>query len=297
MKNKIHEFLNHLRLGSPAAARVYPLWLNRLYSMFPYDKIEDLKSTDLDAFFSQITDRYKPRTVALAMFAIKCFLRYLLSTNHHTVHPELYRAPKFHYKPIDIITPLEHQSILKVIDTNTFQGLRDYVMISLLHDTGCRVSEICSMRVEMINRNVCGATIETKKTSMCRQISWHPSTHHMLTHKYLPLRRALKHFGGGLFVRQVVDGFPGSDYTPRSLQRRLIMYKNRAGIRRRIYPHLYRHTWVIDRRRLGAPHSFLQKGVGHRNPMSIHHYDQFVDTEHGDLRVKYLDKVYATKTK
>ncbi len=75
--------------------------------------------------------------------------------------------------------------------------------------------------------------------------------------------------GGDLF------GSPrGSCYTPRQIQQLVKELAAEAGIIKRVYPHLFRHTiaqYLADR---GMPENLLQKILGHESPRTTQIYYQ-----------------------
>ena len=44
----------------------------------------------------------------------------------------------------------EVQAILKAIDRHSPSGERDYVLLSLLYNTGARVQEVCDLRIDSL---------------------------------------------------------------------------------------------------------------------------------------------------
>jgi site-specific recombinase XerD len=162
-------------------------------------------------------------------------------------------------------------------------------MIRLLWDTGVRVSELCDMDITNIDENKTSAVISTKKTGKKRIIVWSNETHDLLL-KYMPIRLELHRINKStaLFIGTEHGKGWSVRLTPRSVQRRVMYYVNRAGIKEKITPHSFRHGWAHKRRDQNAPLSFIQRGLGHLNPVSTFVYEQYCDNEFEKSAMNYL---------
>jgi site-specific recombinase XerD len=67
--------------------------------------------------------------------------------------------------------------------------------------------------------------------------------------------------------------------TSKSVQRTIKYYVDRAGIKEKITPHSFRHGWAHKRRDQNAPLAFIQRGLGHINPISTFIYEQYNDVD------------------
>jgi len=65
----------------------------------------------------------------------------------------------------------------------------------------------------------------------------------------------------------------------RSVERIIKYYSNKAGIIEKVTPHSFRHGWACMRRDQNAPLSFIQRGLGHLNPVSTFIYEQYSDLD------------------
>ena len=72
---------------------------------------------------------------------------------------------------------------------------------------------------------------------------------------------------------------PSVRITTRTVQRIIKSLALEAKIKKKISPHSFRHGWACHRRDMGAPLSFIQKGLGHQNPASTFVYEQYADPE------------------
>ncbi len=65
-------------------------------------------------------------------------------------------------------------------------------------------------------------------------------------------------------------------------------YIDRAGIKEKITPHSFRHGWAHFRRDQNASLAFIQRGLGHVNPISTFVYEQYNDMEFENNANNYL---------
>jgi integrase len=63
----------------------------------------------------------------------------------------------------------------------------------------------------------------------------------------------------------------------------------KASLNEKITPHSFRHGWAHKRRDQNAPLAFIQRGLGHANPVSTFIYEQYQDSEFEINANKYLD--------
>ncbi len=113
-----------------------------------------------------------------------------------------------------------------------------------------------------------------------RIIVWSEETHRLLM-KYMPIRLELRkcNHASALFVGYLKGRGWSPRLTSRSVERIIKYNVDRAGIKEKITPHSFRHGWAHVRRDRNAPLAFIQKGLGHSNPISTFVYEQYNDKE------------------
>lgn len=131
-------FINHMKIRTPeditvASVREFRLWLNRQPGWKSNTGIQTLKKN---------TQNYY-------MIALRSFLKYLAKNQIKTLAPDMIELAKVGQRHIDLITPEELRRLLAAPSGDDLTSLRDKAILELLFSTGLRVAELCSLSREM----------------------------------------------------------------------------------------------------------------------------------------------------
>jgi integrase/recombinase XerD len=158
------------------------------------------------------------------------------------------------------------------------ERLRNWTLIALLFHTGLRVSELCNLRVQDI-RHKEGLPYSLKFIGKGNKERWVVLSEEAqrALHQWLRERRLL-----------VAELPPGSDtehvwlavtgrkrgkhLSPQGVWELLRHYANEAGISKRVYPHLLRHTYATEAIRGGAKLHALRDSLGQANIATTSRY-------------------------
>ena len=181
------------------------------------------------------------------------------------------KAPKAPKKVTPAFTDDHIQRMLAVCDTSKPTGFRDYVILLLLLDTGMRVAEIGSLRVENVHDTYIKVEGKGRKE---REIGIHPEMSKLLwkyVHKY-------RHAVDGeplLFVgRRGPLGVYGIQYVVRSI-------KQKTGLSHiKLSAHVFRHTHSKMYMENGGELFKLSRELGHSSIQTTKIYlEDFGSTE------------------
>jgi integrase/recombinase XerD len=167
------------------------------------------------------------------------------------------RAPPEHRGAVERLTVAEEMNFL---DQAYTQGGRTGLMLQTLLETGARVSELVALRVE--DADLAGRIIAIRNGKGGKR-------------REVPIRRELAqllrlHIGarraGPLFISRQ----HGSGHLPHQLTRQRVgqivrAVARAAGLAKRIYPHLLRHTVATRLLAKGMDITDLQRFLGHEN--------------------------------
>ena len=146
------------------------------------------------------------------------------------------------------------------IDQAYAQGGQVGLMMQVLLETGARVSEFVALRVEDVSLAERAIVIEDGKGGKRREVPMRPDLARLLA-LHIGRRRS-----GPLFVsrQKRADGRPPA-FTRQRIGQMVRQIARDAGIGKRIYPHLLRHTMATRLLAIGMDITDVQKFLGHED--------------------------------
>jgi integrase/recombinase XerD len=200
------------------------------------------------------------KTVARNLVAIRTFFRFLVQDEIVTVNPaEEFGSPKISKTLPEILTLSEVEKLLDQPDRGTPLGIRDRAMIEMLYATGMRVSELIGLQLNQINLEG-GYVLLYGKGSKERMVPLGLEALKWVTHYLKTVREALDK---GKNHPALFLGRGGKGLTRQQFWKSLKEYGLRAGIRKRITPHLLRHSFASHLLERGADLRSVQMMLGH----------------------------------
>jgi integrase/recombinase XerD len=200
------------------------------------------------------------RSVGRALSAIRTFHRFLLAEELTDRDPTAHlEAPRAILKLPDTLSRAEVEALLAVPPADTPRSARDRTMLEVLYAAGLRISELVGLTLADVN--LAGGFVRVHgKGSKERLV---PLGRMALgaVKDYLESNRPALLKG-----RQVKTLFPGRAGRPLSRQAfflALKRYSRRAGITRRVSPHVLRHAFATHLLEGGADLRSVQLLLGH----------------------------------
>ena len=272
----VEEYLAWKETHSRAAFKAYRIWVER-FQDFVNESPEELKLSNVTAFARLIQRTYAPKNAQYGMSIIHNYLRFWKEQGRLSLPLYLIRVPAAIANTHNAITEEEYQRMLKVLQEPRLTSLRDRCIIRLLHDTGMRVGELCSLSVGDLENGT--AVIRTEKTTRRRRVFWTEETEFAIREYMRDRGETCKptNASSALFVG--VRGNAGTRITSRSVQRMVKEVTRLAGIDRVICPHSFRHGFIHRSARKGIPDSVIALLVGHATPFTVAHYTKLSGLE------------------
>jgi integrase/recombinase XerD len=255
-------FLDHLRVEenrSPGTVQRYHSHIQRFLSEVGDSPVTETTTERLAYFKRRLLDaKLSAATMAAILSCLRTFLTYLREVHQLPVYdPSRIRRPKIPKREVAYLTKEEIQAFFKAIPTTTLSGLRDRALIEILYASSMRISEALSLNRNQINWELREAHI-IGKGNKPRKVYF---TEDALTwlRDYLSYRHD-DHLA--LFLVQ-------SDL-PKRLEahgtwRRFRRYATRAGLGKRVYPHMLRHTMATTLLANGCPIGHIKALLGHEH--------------------------------
>src|SRR5574343_293459 len=273
-------FLDYTKVKSPkditdAMVRDFRIWLNRQEAK----RIKGVSNSTL-----------KKRTQNYYLIALRSFLKYLARQNITSLAPDRIELAKVPERSLDLITIEELERLLKAPDTSTARGLRDKAMLEMLFSNGLRVSELCSVPRD-INLRLDKLSVRGKGEKV--RVVFISDDARTYVQKWLDKRDDMD---DALFVQiagkneKLMKNRDTMRLTPRSVERIIKQYAIKAGISKKVTPHVIRHSFATDLLRNGADLRSVQVLLGHANINTTQIYTHITDTELKNIHKKFHRK-------
>lgn len=245
-------------------AEAYMDDVSKLISYFNECGIElsDITLDDLHGFAAAMGDLgIAPRSQSRIISGVRSFFRFLNIDGYRQDDPgELLESPKIGRHLPDVLSVQEIDAILQAIDRTLPEGQRNRAMIETMYSCGLRVSELCSLKMADLYPEE-GFVRVTGKGSKQRLV---------------PISgRALHEIELYLSQRCHIEIKPGSESflflsfrRGKPISRVMVfdMVKDltaKAGIRKNVSPHTFRHSFATHLLEGGANLRAIQAMLGH----------------------------------
>src|SRR5262245_55028718 len=214
------------------------------------------KASDVSAFIKYLYDRkLKPRSAARAIAAVRGFHRFLILERATTENPTAtVDAPKW-WKPLPNVLSLEEvDRLLAAPDVSSNEGLRDKAMLEVIDATGLRVSELIGLKMDGINLEsrfvrCIGKGDKERIVPLGEQAAGAVAAY---------IKRRPRVPNDHLFLTE-----RGRLLTRDNFEERVRTYAVKTGIRKRITPHVLRHSFATHLLERGADLRAVQMMLGH----------------------------------
>jgi site-specific recombinase XerD len=270
----LNTFLGFSKLKNPEkitddSIREFRLWLNRKES----GVIKDGRKENL-----------KKRTQNYYLIALRAFLKYLMRRNIKSLPPERIELAKVAERSLDLISPEELKRLMEAPKGDDLASFRDRAILELLFSTGLRVSELCSLSSD-IDLKADELSVRGKGDKV--RVVFLSDRAKSVVKEYLSKR---KDMSDALFVQMGKinkKSEEGSRLTSRSVERIVKRYAIKAGITKKVTPHVIRHSFATDLLKNGADLRSVQMLLGHANIGTTQIYTHITDKHLKEIHKKF----------
>lgn len=223
------------------------------------------------------------------LIALRAFLKYLARQEIKSMPAEKIELAKINERQLDLIDPYQLEKLLDSPKGNDLKNLRDKAILELLFSTGLRVSELCSLTSE-INLNTDELSVRGKGGKV-RVVFLSEKAKDALK-KYLSARKDMNE---ALFIqiknnKNKENTLETKALTRRSVERIVKYHAIKAGISKKVTPHIIRHCFATDLLGNGADIRSVQIILGHANIGTTQIYTHITDKHLRDVHKKYHNK-------
>jgi site-specific recombinase XerD len=258
----LSRFIDHSKLKSASditdtTVREFHLWLNRQPSG---RKLSD-RST------------LKKKTQNYYLIALRSFLKFLAKRGITSLSPEHIELAKVGERALDLITNEELKQLLEAPNGSDLKSLRDKAVLELLFSTGllCSLSKDINLKADELS--IRGKGEKIRVVFLSKEAKEAIKT-------YLDKRDDMDE---ALFVRLNREKLGAKEkdlaLDPRSIQRIIKYWAIKAGISKKVTPHVIRHCFATDLLSNGADLRSVQMLLGHSNISTTQIYTHVTDSE------------------
>ena len=258
-------FLAFAKTSSPSGItdsviREYRLWLNRQPGP---------------------TGSLKKKTQNFHLIALRAFLKYLAKRDVKSLQPDKIELAKVPERSLDLITTAELERLMKAPSGTDLKQVRDRAIMELLFSTGLRVSELCGLNNDIdLTRDELSVRGKGEKI---RVVFLSPNAKSAVK-AYLKARKDMEE---PLFVNYGKGRAKIGRLTPRAVEMLVKYYAIKAGITKKVTPHVIRHSFATDLLENGADLRSVQALLGHANIQTTQVYTHVTDKHLRDIHKRY----------
>ncbi len=292
------QFLEHTEIERGRAVKTienYDHYLTRFFGQMNIKDTNDITEEKVREFRLWLNrqsgtgkESMKRRTQNYYLIALRAFLKYLRKRGMESLSPEKIELAKVPERHLDLISSAELTRLLESADGVDERGLRDKAMLELLFSTGLRVSELCSLDVDLdLTRD--DFSIRGKGDKV--RVVFISETARTAVRAYLKARKDMEQalFVNVPFVGKTEKSTPAR-LTPRSVERMIKIYAAKAGITKKVTPHVMRHSFATDLLSNGADIRSVQQLLGHASIVTTQIYTHVTDAHLREVHKKFHGK-------
>ncbi|MBU6323638.1 MAG: tyrosine-type recombinase/integrase [Patescibacteria group bacterium] len=285
------QFLEYIEIERGRAVKTvenYDRYLTRYFVQMKIRGVTDITEQNIREFRLWLnrqpgigTGSMKRRTQNYYMIALRAFLKFLRKRGIEGISPERIELAKLPDRELDLITPAELERLMKAADGADEKSLRDKAMFELLFSTGLRVSELCALDSDL---DLTQDSFSVRgKGDKVRVVFLTPAAKTSVA-AYM---KARKDMGEALFVNIAKGRERGERLSPRSVERIIKRYAAKAGITKKVTPHVLRHSFATDLLGNGADIRSVQQLLGHASINTTQIYTHVTDAHLREVHRKY----------
>lgn len=272
----ITRFLTFSKVQTPIeitsdAVREFRLWLNR-------QSMGNNRATGKTV--SRKTQNYY-------MIALRVFLKYLTRKKIKSMSAEEIDLAKVPERHLDLISASELTRLLQSSPGDDIKSLRDRAILELLFSTGLRVSELCSLTSDI---DVTQGEFSIRGKGGKIRVVFISDEARATLKQYVSKR---KDMSDALFVQLDSGTTKTMDIKPltrRSIERIVKQCAVKAGISKKVTPHVIRHCFATDLLSNGADIRSVQVMLGHANIATTQIYTHVTDAKLREIHQKFHSK-------
>lgn len=245
---------------------------------------DKLSKEDIRGYLKHLDSlKYKNSSISKNLSAIRSFYKYLVMEEVVQTNPFiLISNPKKVKKLPNFLNEIEIEDLLNIYDEESYDSIRNRLILELLYSTGVRVSELVNIKIKDINYSDRSILI-LGKGSKERIVLFGEPTEKLL-YNYCDKSRNV-YLDGKKSDYLILNRF-GDKISERSIQKLINSCTNKLALKHKVTPHTIRHTFATHLLNNGADIKSVQELLGHESLSTTQIYTHITNER---LRSVYLN--------
>lgn len=293
-RSMLRQFLEYTEIERGRAVKTvenYEHYLDRFFTQMQIKDVSDITEERIREFRLWLNRQpgtsgtMKRRTQNYYLIALRAFLKFLRKRGIDGLNPERIELAKLPERHIDLISSAELERLISAADGEGEKALRDRAILELLFSTGLRVSELCALDSDIdLSRDDLSVRGKGEKV---RVVFLSPASKDAVR-SYLAARKDMEE---ALLVNvpRAGEGVkkPPSRLYPRAVQLIIKHYAAKAGITKKVTPHVLRHSFATDLLSNGADLRSVQALLGHASINTTQIYTHVTDAHLREVHKRF----------
>jgi site-specific recombinase XerD len=298
------EFLEHVEIekgNSLKTVENYDRYLSRYLDFAKITNVKEITDDSIREFRlflnrqsgvkvrGQSSATLKKNTQNYYLIAMRSFLKYLMKRGITSLPPDRIELAKIKERSLDLISGDELSRLMNAPEKNE-KGLRDKAILELFFSTGLRLSELCSLNRDLdLSKDEFSIRGKGEKV----RVVFLSDSAKVAIKEYLKSRKDMDE---PMFTQTSSNKSKKENkssemrLTPRSIERIVKQYAIKAGISKKVTPHVIRHSFATDLLSNGADIRSVQMMLGHANIATTQIYTHITDKQLRDVHKKFHSK-------
>lgn len=287
-KEALVEYKSHLKLEKSLSDNTLEAYLRDIRKLQKFSDVLPLKiqQSDVEEFLYQFAkENYAARTQARLVSSLKSFFSYLQLEDWRADNPaELLETPKLGMKLPDTLSEEEIDELIAAIDLSLAEGERNRTIIETLYGCGLRVSELTELKLSdlFFEENFIRVIGKGNKQRLIPISDYTIKYIEIYTNQiriHLPIQKGFEDY---LFLNR-----RGKKLTRVMIFTIVKNLAEKAGFRKKISPHTFRHSFATHLLKNGADLLSIQMMLGHESITTTEIYTHLDDTSIREAVLKF----------
>jgi integrase/recombinase XerC len=264
--NGYTRYLEAERHSSPYTVRNYTRDLRHFIGYLNSEQVSSFDEVDrhlMRRYISSLQGQgYEKSSISRKMSALRSFYNYLMQRDLISANPLMaVSSPKLDKRLPSFLSGEEVVRMLESPDTATPLGQRDRAILELLYASGLRVSEIAKLDLGNMNLDSLEIRVRGKRSKERVTLIGKPAAASL----ELYLREGRRQLMGDSRTEALFVNRYGRRLSQRSIQKAISKHALAAGLDKRVFPHMVRHSFATHLLDGGADLRVVQELLGHAN--------------------------------